>query len=861
MTGLLSLRPARLYQRLVLLVSIVMVLGAGTSAWLMQHRIAQRDLAAIESDALALARSAASAVAQDMALGGNFTAVELRLSQLARLPRIESMSVLDAEGAQLMHWLRLQPEADPVFGVVSSRQPLPSGGMPVVEQRDGDRSIVAWAPVDAGSLGLRGWVRVEHSLAHSQAGRRDAWLSSLAASFAVALVVVGAVAVYLRSALRPLEQAARFAKRLADNPGSRLPMHGSALEVRALTLALNDASATLKAQYDDLLKRDAELAALLQTAADAVVGIDHEGRILLFNAAATSIFGLSPEQAQGRPLFALVPELTTARLADLVADGVQVGSRGMRLARLESSGLRNGGTEFPVEVAVGHVADADGASSLRYALTIRDVTEKRMAEDTLRLYVRALENSNSGIVICDARLPGAPMMYANAAFTAITGYSGFEAIGRTCSFLQGSERNQPAIEDLRAAIAAGRPASVTLRNYRKDGTPFWNQLAMAPVRDEDGELTHFVGALNDITVRVEAELASERRSEQLDLILQLSPDGFVLFDGDDRLVYANDAFRRLTGLLQAQLSTRVSPAGLEDLLRGLADPHLPWTPLWRDADAPHELVLMQPERRILLAQVARSSAGDDRVLFVRDVTRETEVDRMKSEFLSTAAHELRTPMVSIYGFAELLLKREYPRERQRGMLETIHRQSGLIVNLINELLDLARIEARQGKDFHVAVQPLAPIVREAVTSLMVPSDPRKVELAIDDEALLVAVDADKLRQALGNVLSNAYKYSPQGGDIALSVRTRARGDGHEIGVRISDQGMGMTPEQAARAFERFFRADPSGNIPGTGLGLSIVKEIVELMGGRVELQSAPGQGTAVTLWLPCASAPLALASA
>jgi signal transduction histidine kinase len=133
-------------------------------------------------------------------------------------------------------------------------------------------------------------------------------------------------------------------------------------------------------------------------------------------------------------------------------------------------------------------------------------------------------------------------------------------------------------------------------------------------------------------------------------------------------------------------------------------PYLPaarWARRWSEdgTDGPDTLHLVRPERRVL-ARVVRSqaTAHGETILFFRDVTRETEVDRMKSEFLTTAAHELRTPMVSVFGFTELLLHRPVPEERRRDMLETIHRQASLLINMVNELLDLARIEARQGKD-------------------------------------------------------------------------------------------------------------------------------------------------------------------
>ena len=117
----------------------------------------------------------------------------------------------------------------------------------------------------------------------------------------------------------------------------------------------------------------------------------------------------------------------------------------------------------------------------------------------------------------------------------------------------------------------------------------------------------------------------------------------------------------------------------------------------------------------------------------------------------------------------------------------------------------------------------------------------------------IRADASKLSQAVVNVLSNAYKYSPEGGEVSVSLRDGAKyQQPGRLGLRIKDTGIGMTPEQVARVFERFYRADTSGTIPGTGLGMSIVKEIVELHDGTVTVESTFGKGTSVTLWIPLA---------
>jgi signal transduction histidine kinase len=199
----------------------------------------------------------------------------------------------------------------------------------------------------------------------------------------------------------------------------------------------------------------------------------------------------------------------------------------------------------------------------------------------------------------------------------------------------------------------------------------------------------------------------------------------------------------------------------------------------------------------------------------------------------------------------LLASREFDRATTQSIALTIHRQSSLLVQMVNELLDLARIESGRGLDFAMKRQPLLPIVRDTVETVMMPNDPRRVELQPGaGERAWVVVDAAKLRQAVTNVVSNAFKYSAGKGAIRITLPTRTHEARDEVGIRVEDEGRGMTPEQLSRAFERFYRAEPAGPIPGTGLGLALTRDIVEAMHGRVEIASEPGRGTQVTLWLP-----------
>lgn len=524
----------------------------------------------------------------------------------------------------------------------------------------------------------------------------------------------------------------------------------------------------------------------------------------------------------------------------------------MHVARFESNALRQDGTEFPADVSLSRVETVNG---LRYTCVVRDITEQRMAYSMLNLFQRALECTSNGVVISDLSLPGQPVFYANPAFLAITGYEPAEAIGRNCAFLQRGDTQQPELDELRSAVRERRTATVVLRNYRKDGSLFFNELAIAPVAAADGSVRHYVGILNDVTERERSRMAIAERSARLNAVFELSPDGFVVFDSAGRLVYSNRAFMAMTGWAEPDENGPITLAEFDSRFARLCDPLQPVRSL-SEVLAGHDgsadtLHLALPERRVLARDVRGQIDGQgETILFLRDVTRETEVDRMKSEFLTTAAHELRTPMVSVYGFTELLLNRPVSEVRRRDMLETIHRQSELLINMVNELLDLARIEARQGKDLKRASCGLGLLVEQAAATFAEKGGAERLSVNLAHADARLKVDAEKILRASTNVLSNAFKYSRSGIKVTVDTVTGTIRDEPAVGLRVADHGCGMTPVQTARVCERFYRADPSGNIPGTGLGMSLVKEIVELHGGHIDLESAFGVGTTVTMWFP-----------
>lgn len=472
------------------------------------------------------------------------------------------------------------------------------------------------------------------------------------------------------------------------------------------------------------------------------------------------------------------------------------------------------------------------------------------AESRLHRQSLVYENISDGVILTDT---DGHILDCNPAILKIFGFSRREMQGAPISFMLGAGEGDRTGNVLAAINQQGKWNEI-LNIARRDGGEIVCEVFAFPLKGHGDDGSTLIWLIHDITERVAATRSLETRTIELDAILNLSPDGFVFIDRNNRVAYLNPAFCQMTGFAAADLIGSDRDA-FESALEGLIDAAAVAYPRFRPRQDGADVLVLSTPRFATLRRVTRlleSERGEVQgmVQCYQDITKETEIDRMKSQFLSTAAHELRTPMASVFGFSELLLKRQFDAERSREFIEIIHRQVGNLITLLNELLDIARIEARAGRDFKVAPHDLNAIVRNTIAELMVPGDQRQVALDLPQEPIEVAVDPEKMQLVLTNVLSNACKYSSGDSAIAVSFRRRERNGTAQIGVAVRDHGIGMTPEQKNHAFERFYRADSSGKIPGTGLGLSLVKEIMDVFKGETEIDSTLGKGTEVTLWLP-----------
>jgi PAS domain S-box-containing protein len=231
----------------------------------------------------------------------------------------------------------------------------------------------------------------------------------------------------------------------------------------------------------------------------------------------------------------------------------------------------------------------------------------------------------------------------------------------------------------------------------------------------------------------------------------------------------------------------------------------------------------------------------------RDITERKEVERLKDDLVSTVSHELRTPLTSLRGFAELMLAREFAPEKRRHFLQVILNEGTRLTNLINDFLDIQRIESGR-QTYHFETITLTSLLSDALEVFRADESQHSLRLEASDNLSLVRADADRLHQVLANLISNAIKFSPKGGIVTI----RARQVADQIVVEVADQGVGIPSDVIPQLFQKFYRVDntETRSIGGTGLGLALVKDIITMHGGQVWVESQPNMGSSFFFSLP-----------
>ncbi|NJM05250.1 GAF domain-containing protein [Candidatus Gracilibacteria bacterium] len=360
-------------------------------------------------------------------------------------------------------------------------------------------------------------------------------------------------------------------------------------------------------------------------------------------------------------------------------------------------------------------------------------------------------------------------------------------------------------------------------------------------------------------------------STHLSQVFGSLPTGLALMDTGSRIVRSNPAWASLWGLDPEELQRTfyVAIDLVDALLSRLIEPMQLTEFCANGQRSPAEVQittvrLSNPTQELHVLSVPTRDSQDQitgRLWAVNDVTREREVDRLKNEFVSIVSHELRTPLTSILGYTELLLARDFPAEERKQFVKTVYDEASRLALLVEDLLGMSRLEA--GKvQLNRWVIALRQIIAELTNQLNTQLARHRLVIRIEDPLPPVYIDRDRTKQILFNLLTNAIKYSPRGGEIELvisEVHLRQLPADHPRGrwvlVGVRDQGIGIAAEDLPRIWERFYRVD-NGNtrrIGGTGLGLSITKALVELHGGMIWVESKIGEGSNFYFTLPVAT--------
>ena len=503
------------------------------------------------------------------------------------------------------------------------------------------------------------------------------------------------------------------------------------------------------------------LQGLLDAAPDALMAIDHEGKVVEFNPAAERIFDLARAQALGRAFAGLVlPEerkgdrdLGLRRFLETGA-GPAVGQR------VEAVGVRPGG-RFPVELAIGAVRT--GGPPL-FAVSLRDISARKRAEARLleseQRFRGSFDNAPIGmaLVAIDGR-----WLRVNPALCAIVGYSARELLETDDPSLTHPEDRVSVLDAARRHLA-GEIGSyqVETRVLHKRGHEVWIILCASLVRDVRGQPLHLVAQIQDITPRKQAEEALRRAREELE----------------------------------------------------------------------------QRARDLAAAKEAAERAS-----------------RVKGEFLANMSHEVRTPMSAVIGHADMLLDPELPRADRDQALHAIRRNGAHLLQIINDVLDLSKIEAGRLELERTVDSPWR-VALDVVSTLKIQAVEKGIALEIEAIGRPPAdriMDPTRASQIAMNLVGNAIKFSGPGGRVVVRVGDRPGDQGESrVLFEVEDRGIGMSPAQVEQLFTPFQQGDSSTTrrFGGTGLGLSITRRLVETMGGTIAVRSELGQGSVFSVELP-----------
>ncbi|GAA4791160.1 hypothetical protein GCM10023231_18870 [Olivibacter ginsenosidimutans] len=494
----------------------------------------------------------------------------------------------------------------------------------------------------------------------------------------------------------------------------------------------------------------------------------------------------------------------------------------------------------------------------------------RTHNDELTALLTALNATKAGVVITDCLQPDYPIVYCNKAFETLSGYSRNEVIGHNCRFLQGNDDNQDQRTRIREALSAGRNCTLEIRNYKKDGTLFWNELHLSPIKDKKGKVVHYVGVQNDVTrqkladqqlriekLKVEKQLAEQQSSltedeNFLTKLMETLNDSVLILAENLTVTKVNTAFLNTFHIAEDEILHRnffEVDNGRWDVmgLRSLMD-HL----TTKKKNIQNYLIEDVPTRignKILRfsANFYKHQGRYSLILTINDITELREVERRKDDFLSVASHELKTPLTTITASLQLVQRMLHP-ETDIRLKETLNKTKTYVdrlENLITDLLDASRIKTgeieltRQAFDLDAMIKHVADTLKKTYPEYTLSINGFASNYYLGDQL--------RLEQVLLHLLKNAIKFSPKGSTIHIYLSRLS----DFIKVAITDYGLGVDFQYQKKIFETFYRVDDiQKQYPGIGIGLYVSNQIIKKHGGTLWVESSIGEGATFSFTLP-----------
>jgi PAS domain S-box-containing protein len=527
------------------------------------------------------------------------------------------------------------------------------------------------------------------------------------------------------------------------------------------------------------------------------------------------------------------------------------------------------GSVFPIEISARRV-DIEGVKY--YHSISRDITERKHAENILKeseeRFRKIFEDSPFCMLMTGKDLG---IIHANSAFCKMIGYAEEELIGLTFrNFTHPDHISEDEYSILRL-VAEEIPVYHTEKRYiRSDGSIIWGSTTVSIIRNNDGEVHFFLAMIEDITARKTAETELEKSFSLQKATLESTADGILVVDNYRKIVQYNQKFTEMWRIPLEIMRSGKDEVALQfvrdqlkypdqfvnQVKRLYSDPDAITSDMLEFSDGRFFERYSQPQR------IGGITAG--RVWSFRDITerkkaeaeliaakeKAEESDRLKTAFLHNVSHEIRTPMNAIMGFSTLLNEPDVSDSDRKQFIEIISQSGNQLLSIINDIVDLASVESGQMK-LNIKEINLNTTLRRISEQFSYKEKPHKITLTLNisltDKEVDILTDGTKLVQIISNLINNAFKFTKKG---KIDFGYELKDDFLEFFVK--DTGIGIPPEHQTKIFDRFYQVDSavSRQYTGTGMGLSICKAYVELLGGKIWLDSNPGEGTAFNFTIP-----------